>query len=675
MNGTIVWTELPDKTGKDMTQHSGTWADFQKRLSTVGHFPSKDKCPWLKMARFGITRSAKGSLRTNENVIDIFGIEGDYDGEVFSIEDARAQLQAHGIKAAFYPSASHTPDKPRWRVLCPLSTPHLPAERAGLVARLNGSLNGILTNESFTLSQGFFFGATPTNDYQVSVTDGVCIDELPELDAKAIGKPDHTKKSAATGQVETLAADERHAAQFKNVLSGDEYHTSLRDLAASMVATGMQAGAVVNHLRGLMDNSTGAHDERWAARREQIPELVDSAVAKFVLQPVDFSALHAKIDPASGEVQTPQSDEPQDVSIGDIATFAPTPPQFWVDELLPADVVTLLGAHGGAGKTTLAIIAAVCCAVGLPFLGKATKPAKVLLYSAEDDTDLLRWRLSVVCQRLNVDPVALAERLTVVDASDSEPVMFVEARRNGVTVGEATAAFKKLIERMAAQGTQIVILDNASDVYGADENNRGQVRGFIRLLGKLVRPNHGAVLLLAHVDKLTARTGGSQGYSGSTAWHNSVRSRLFLSNDKDDLTLEHQKSNRGQRADPMRLIWDRGLPTLAQEVQGANGTLKPLVDQMRINTVLALIDEFYRRGEWISTSATAHTNAFKMLNGEVTFPKGMSKSDLWQLLRDAERRGVLVKEAYKNISRNECQRWRVLTAASLQSHEETAVSA
>jgi RecA-family ATPase len=303
------------------------------------------------------------------------------------------------------------------------------------------------------------------------------------------------------------------------------------------------------------------------ARRNQIPDLVNSASKKFA--------------PDSSEVISDGSETPTVVSISDLATFAPTPPAFWAEEILPADVVTLLSAHGGAGKTTLALYAAVCFAMGLPFLGKETKPANVLFYSAEDDRDLLRWRLATVCQRLDVDPVALAQRLRVVDASESDSVLFVEASRNGVRLGEPTTAFKEL-KVMVCTGAQIVIIDNASDVYGADENNRGQVRAFIRLLAKLVRPVHGAVLLLAHVDKLTARVGGSQGYSGSTAWHNSVRSRLFLSEEGAGLKLEHQKSNRGKKSEDIHLLWEDGLPVLASPADAATNS-SPIVMQSSCN--------------------------------------------------------------------------------------------
>jgi hypothetical protein len=338
------------------------------------------------------------------------------------------------------------------------------------------------------------------------------------------------------------------------------------------------------------------------------------------------------------------------VNIADLALHIPDPPAFWVDELVPADVVTLLGAHGGTGKTTLALYAAVCMAMGLPFLGKACKPARVLFYSAEDDGALLRFRLANVCQKLGVNVVVLAERLTVIDASESDSVLFAETRRDGVTRGEATPAFSAMVREMAEAKAQIVILDNASDVFGGDEINRGQVRAFIRLLAALVKPVNGAVVLLAHVDKATARVGGKEGYSGSTAWHNSVRSRLFLAEDGDTgtLILDHQKSNRGKKADPMRLTWDAGMLALVEEPLG------------RLDVLLRLVDEYFHRGDFISPTGNARNSAYNVLGTDAAWPPGLTKGAARMLIDQAVRDGRAVIEEFRNTQRNPAKRIRVL---------------
>jgi hypothetical protein len=67
------------------------------------------------------------------------------------------------------------------------------------------------------------------------------------------------------------------------ILSGESLHDSLRDLAASLVASRVPRRAVVELLEGAMGQSAArsATPERWEARRAQIPHLVDSALGKF----------------------------------------------------------------------------------------------------------------------------------------------------------------------------------------------------------------------------------------------------------------------------------------------------------------------------------------------------------------------------------------------------------
>lgn len=111
------------------------------------------------------------------------------------------------------------------------------------------------------------------------------------------------KVDPQTGEIGGIAPDEVHAELVRRILSGDVFHDSLRDLAASLVATGMRPGAVVNHLRGLMDASAAPRDDRWRARCAQIRELVVTAEGKYAPPPLDAvgwpdpQPLIVKIDP------------------------------------------------------------------------------------------------------------------------------------------------------------------------------------------------------------------------------------------------------------------------------------------------------------------------------------------------------------------------------------------
>jgi hypothetical protein len=109
------------------------------------------------------------------------------------------------------------------------------------------------------------------------------------------------KVDPETGEILVLPQDQRHAELVRRVLSGDVFHDSLRDLAASLVASGMDTATTVNHLYGLMDACLAPHDHRWTCRRAEIPGLVSSANAKFA--PADVSALLARAQ-ASNELAT-----------------------------------------------------------------------------------------------------------------------------------------------------------------------------------------------------------------------------------------------------------------------------------------------------------------------------------------------------------------------------------
>jgi hypothetical protein len=151
---------------------------------------TKEALPWLKLAAFGDQRSAGDSLRNNANVLQIHGVEADYDGEQITVDRARAIIQNARLAAVLYTSPSHTADTPRWRVLCPTSAPLQPDARAHLVARLNGLFVGALAAESFTLSQSYFFGSLTTSTaHQVVTIEGRFIDAADDLDAEAVGKP------------------------------------------------------------------------------------------------------------------------------------------------------------------------------------------------------------------------------------------------------------------------------------------------------------------------------------------------------------------------------------------------------------------------------------------------------------------------------------------------------
>jgi len=174
----ITYTVFPDTNAKSSARHTVPWLDLVAELQAPQVHDTKGACPLLKLATFGSKRSKSGCLRSDENLERIYGVEGDYDEMVISVDQAAAKLTQCGIEAVIYTSARHAPEAPRFRVLAPLSESHDPSAREDLVAALNWALDGILADESFTASQTYYFGQVKGVEYQTKHVKGACLDEI-----------------------------------------------------------------------------------------------------------------------------------------------------------------------------------------------------------------------------------------------------------------------------------------------------------------------------------------------------------------------------------------------------------------------------------------------------------------------------------------------------------------
>ena len=351
------------------------------------------------------------------------------------------------------------------------------------------------------------------------------------------------------------------------------------------------------------------------------------------------------------------------VDLSSLGVAAPPATLSWWGRYLPAGEVTGAGGHGEVGKSTvLGIQLGAHLAVGADFLGHEVRQARVAYYSAEDPPSVVLHRLDKACRLQGLDVDAVRAGFHVLDASEGNGALFIEQRTAGVRVGATTPAYSALSQFVAEHEIDVVIIDNTSDVFESDEISRVMVRQFIRSLAQIVRPRGGSVVLLMHVDKSTARglSAGSDNYSGSTAWHNSVRSRLFLrSTEEGGLELRHEKCNYGPKHAPIALRWPvDGMPELDRPL---TPVVQGIADRNDLQALLSLIHEFYGRGEWVATSPSSPSNAARVLSSARAYPKRRKPGEVFEILRDAERAGQLARETYRTSDRKERERW-VLTA-------------
>ncbi len=257
---------------------------------------------------------------------------------------------------------------------------------------------------------------------------------------------------------------------------------------------------------------------------------------------------------------------PDSLDLEELAKRKPEAPKFIIDDWLPCGYATLLAGHGGIGKSAIALMLAVCIALGIAFFGLQVTRRRVLLLSCEDRESVLHWRLWRTCRYLGVDLASLRGWLEIVDLVGKDCVLWERDPRTGYTV---TSAYSMLEARMRQHQTEVLLVDGISDTYGGNENARTEVKRYVNSLIALIPEDTGAVLLIGHVAKPTAAgTQTTEGYSGSTGWHNSVRARFYLypettqgedgerAQRTGDLILELQKSNMGRVDQSIRFRWD-----------------------------------------------------------------------------------------------------------------------
>ena len=355
------------------------------------------------------------------------------------------------------------------------------------------------------------------------------------------------------------------------------------------------------------------------------------------------------------------------VSVFDVLTNPAPPPQFVWDGYLPRGVVSLLGAHGGTGKSTIALMLSVCAGLGRPLFGVDTVQCKTLFVSLEDSAHIVRHRLAFICHTWGINPALLDGKLLIVDGTENPELFSADSRE----AGQTTATYFELRKLVQSEGVGLVVVDNASDAYGGDEIQRKQVRAFIRSLVMVARLTDCAVVLLAHVDKNTSRNkraDGGEGYSGSTAWHNSARSRLFMTcTDNGTLTLEHQKSNLGKKREVLELEWrDDGLPQLTGN-DPADNPLDPLMpriegraDDERAISLLRMIAEFESRQQYCSPAITSRNHVHAVLKSEPIFLKlKLRPDDTKRIVNQCQRAKWLEPMNYRTPDRKPHQRWTV----------------
>jgi hypothetical protein len=177
--------------------------------------------------------------------------------------------------------------------------------------------------------------------------------------------------------------------------------------------------------------------------------------------------------------------------------------------------------------------------------------------------------------------------------------------------GRVTGFYRSLRQHVLDHGCEVLVLDSLHDLFVGNENSRPQARQFIGALRAIAKEMGGAVIVTAH-PSLSGRTSGT-GEAGTTAWHNAVRSRLYLNRPKqnDDgesigeyRELKTMKANYAESGGATRLQWVDGVFV----VQANEGAPVNTVDRIDLdNRALAEMRAMIAGGAELAADPSART--------------------------------------------------------------------
>lgn len=261
-----------------------------------------------------------------------------------------------------------------------------------------------------------------------------------------------------------------------------------------------------------------------------------------------------------------------------------------------------MSGEGAIGKSLLLLQLSVAVVVRCDWLGTLPIPGPVLYLSCEEDGDEINRRLEDIAKHYGVTRAEIKSAgLHVISLAGKDAILGTADRSSQI---KSTPLFSHIRAEALRICPALIVIDTVADVFGGNEIDRAQTRHFLTLLRGLAIEINGAVILASH-PSLTGISTGS-GLSGSTAWHNSVRSRMYFrsadeDNDPELRVLEVKKANYAKVSEQIPLRWKNGVYVREPK----NGSVEQTALDGKIdNLFLDLLRRFTKDGRNVSDNRT-----------------------------------------------------------------------
>lgn len=307
----------------------------------------------------------------------------------------------------------------------------------------------------------------------------------------------------------------------------------------------------------------------------------------------------------------------------------PPPARKWRwESFIPDNQATLFTGAGATGKSLTAQQKCTCIAMGIPLFGVPTRQCPTLYVTCEDDLDELHRRQEAICRALGIrmeDTRGKLYLLSLQGKVGNELATF-----DGDGKMSIAPRYHQIEQACLSLGIKHVTLDNTAHFFAGNENDRHQVASYVNLNNGLAVTIDGSVVMVGHPNK------AGDSYSGSTAWENQVRSRLYLevpkNNDEgvpidpDMRVLRNEKANYSQRGAEVRFYWVQGAFVLEEQRTDVEQDTRESAQAFHENTLfMKLLDMLSDQRRNVSHKPRAGNYAPKIMAG-MPAAKGYSKA-------------------------------------------------
>ena len=179
-------------------------------------------------------------------------------------------------------------------------------------------------------------------------------------------------------------------------------------------------------------------------------------------------------------------------------------------------------APGGAGKSSLSLIEAVCIASGRDLLQRGwdgMKGERVLYFNLEESQDELNKRLLAILQHHGLTVADLGGRLFL-RSGLSHPMRVADEGKRGAALTDHAA---KLDEMVGAYGIRALIVDPLVSAHAVDESNNSAVDMVMKEFSRIADKWKCAVSVVHHTPKLRNERATSESGRGGIALRDAVR--------------------------------------------------------------------------------------------------------------------------------------------------------